>query len=155
VKTLTRQQVESRKEKAARFVYDVLDDPERAAEIEDESLEDYAERRKIQIAGNPRGGSMARIRIFNPRTVSNPRERVKQANSQAGRSELLARIRELQEENDDLQDTLDKVADLASAPEDGHEEEPDDLMDKLNDILDTVAPDEKENAGEKDDSGEE
>ena len=29
---------------------DVLDDPERAEEIEDESLEDYAARRKIEIS---------------------------------------------------------------------------------------------------------
>ena len=47
MKPLTREQIEARKEKAARFVRDVLDDPERAAEIEDESVDDYAERRKF------------------------------------------------------------------------------------------------------------
>ena len=45
MKTLTRKQLESRKAKAVRFTRDVLGDPERAAEIEDESLESYAERR--------------------------------------------------------------------------------------------------------------
>jgi len=49
VKQLTREQVEARKEKAVRFVRDVLDDPDRAHEIEDEDVEDYAERRKFQI----------------------------------------------------------------------------------------------------------
>ena len=133
---------------------DVLDDPERANEIADEPLEDYAERRKIQIVGNPRGGSMA-IRVFNPRRVSNPRQQMKQANPQAGRSELLARIRELQQENDQLQDTLDKVADVAAAPEDGREESHDELVDKLNDIIDAVAPSEEADQGDGEESEEE
>ncbi len=152
MKTLTREQVESRKEKAVRFVENVLGDPERADEIAEESLEDYAERRKIQIAENPRGGRMARVHLINPRRVSNPRRQMKQENPQAGRSELLARIRELQEENDQLQDTLDKVADLAAAPEDGREEEHDELVDKLNNIIDTVAPPEEEDQSDEDDN---
>ena len=159
MKTLTRKQLESRKEKAERFVRDVLGDPERADEIVDESLESYAEGRKIQIAENPRGGSMPKIRVFNPHRVSNSNRQMKQLNSQTGRSEFLARIRELQQENDRLQNTLDKVADLAAAPEDDREESPDELVDKLNDIIDTVAPPEKEdqaeNHGEEGDSGEE
>jgi hypothetical protein len=53
MKQLTRDQVESRKEKAVRFVRDVVGDPGRAEEIEDESLEDYAERRKFVIT-NPK-----------------------------------------------------------------------------------------------------
>jgi len=47
-------QVKSRKEKAVRFVRDVLGDSDRADEIESESVVDYAARRKIAI--NPRGG---------------------------------------------------------------------------------------------------
>lgn len=50
---LTREQLRSRKDKAVRFVEDVKGDPERAAEIEAESLEDYAERRKIELL-NPK-----------------------------------------------------------------------------------------------------
>lgn len=65
-KTLTREQLERRKEKAERFVRDVLGDSERADEIADESLEDYADRRKIQLADNPRGGHMT-VRASNPR----------------------------------------------------------------------------------------
>ena len=53
-KALTRDQVEARKEKAVRFTRDVLDDPDRADEIEDESLEDYAARRKIKIINSRR-----------------------------------------------------------------------------------------------------
>jgi len=45
-KVLTREQLGSRKEKAVRFTRDVLGDPEPAEEVADESLEDYAARRK-------------------------------------------------------------------------------------------------------------
>jgi hypothetical protein len=148
VKTLTREQVEGRKEKAVRFVRDVLGDSDRADEIADENLEDYANRRNIQILANPHGGSMARVRLINPPHVSNTQRRTMQANPQSGRAELLARIRELQEENDQLQDKLDKVADLAAAPEDGRDEEPDELVDALNDIIDVVAPSEDEDEGD-------
>jgi hypothetical protein len=41
---VTREKVQAKKDKAVRFVRDVLDDPDRAEEIEDESLEDYAGR---------------------------------------------------------------------------------------------------------------
>ena len=44
MKTLTRDQLETRKEKAARFVETALGDPSRADEIADESLDSYAER---------------------------------------------------------------------------------------------------------------
>lgn len=100
-KSLTREQLQGRKDKAVRFVEDVLGDPERAAEIEDESLEDYAERRKIQIVDNPRiGACMA------PST----------------KEELKERIRELEEENDELQDALDEIADIVAPPEEEEEE---------------------------------
>ena len=158
-KALTRDQLQSRKEKAVRFVFNVLNDSERAEEIEDESLEDYATRRKIEIVGNPSGGKMSRIKAFNPRPMLNPQRQVKEKNPQAGRSELLARIRELQQENDQLQDTLDKVADLAAAPEDERDEDQDELVDKLNDIIDTVSALDEGDHGkhdtEEDDAGEE
>lgn len=61
MKTLTRKQLESRKSKAVRFTRDVLDDPERAAEIEDEPLEDYAARRHFKI-GNREGAKPMALR---------------------------------------------------------------------------------------------
>jgi hypothetical protein len=54
MKTLTREPLESRKAQSVRFTRDVLDDPDRAEKIEGEWLEDYAERRHIQIP-NPKG----------------------------------------------------------------------------------------------------
>jgi hypothetical protein len=101
MKTLTRKQLQSRKAQAVRFARDVLGDDERAAEIEDESLEDYAERRHIKLS-NPKG--------VQPMAVPTRRE-------------LNDRIRELEEENETLQDRLNEIAGLAS---DEEEEEDDD-----------------------------
>jgi acyl carrier protein phosphodiesterase len=98
---LTRDQVESRKEKAVRFVRDVLDDPDRADEIESEPLEDYAERRRIQI--------------LNPR--------VNMARRTPTKEELQDRIRDLEEENETLQDQLDSVADIVAPVEEDEDEE--------------------------------
>jgi len=99
MKALTRGQLASRKEKAVRFVRDVLGDADRADEIEDESLEDYAERRKMKIVGNPRRGT-----------------------TMPTKEELMQRIKELEEENDELQDQLDQVADIVAPPEDEDED---------------------------------
>ena len=49
---LTRGQVANRKAKAVRFLKDVLGDPDRATEVEAESVEDYAARRRFVLA-NP------------------------------------------------------------------------------------------------------
>jgi hypothetical protein len=99
-KALSREQIEGRKAKAVRFVRDVLGDPGRAEEIEDESLEDYAARRGMMILDNPKGVC-----------------------SMPTKQELLEQIRELEEENEDLQARLDDILDIV-APE-GEEEEED------------------------------
>ncbi len=137
LEALSREQLQARKEKAVRFVRDVKGDPERAAEIEDESLEDYAARRKIEIL-NPHGGTMSRVRVANPGAAADMPSRL----------ELTRRIRELEDENDELQDRLDQVADLAEAPEDDEGETADGLKDTLNEILDVAAPGEIEDKGE-------
>lgn len=102
MKILNRKQLENRKEKAVQFVRDVLGDPERADEIDDESLESYAERRKIKMVSNPHGGHMAT------------------------KEELNERIQELEQENDALQDQLDNIADIAAPIEDEEDSERDD-----------------------------
>jgi hypothetical protein len=103
MKYLTRDQLQSRKEQAVRFVRDVLGDPDRADEIADESLEDYAQRRKIQIT-NPskrRNAIMATTK---------------------SKADLQAEIADLKEENEELQDQLDTIADIV-APADEDEDE--------------------------------
>ena len=90
MKTLTRKQLEARKAQAVRFVRDVLDDDDKADDIEDESLEDYAEHRHIKIA--------------NPKGVTHM--------AAPTRQQLLDRIEELETENENLQSRLDEIADI-------------------------------------------
>ena len=107
MKALTREQVQSRKDKAVRFVRDVLADPDRADEIEDESLEDYAERRKFTIT-NPSRQRSTRTYMADTRT-------------KAG---LEQEIADLEQENQDLQDQLDTIADIV-APSDEDDDDDD------------------------------
>jgi hypothetical protein len=109
VKSLTREQLQSRKDKAVRFVRDVLDDPERASEIEDEDLEDYADRRHIELI--------------------NPRRTKSMANGGNGRTkqDLMDEIADLQAENQDLQDQLDAIVDIVSPEEEDEEDDDDDM----------------------------
>ena len=105
MKALTREQVERRKEKAVRFTRDVMQDPDRADEIASESLEDYAERKKIAL--------------------TNPRRKKKMARPTKTREELQDEIDDLKAENQGLQDQLDSIADIV-APTDEDEDEDDD-----------------------------
>lgn len=109
MKQLTRDQIQARKEQAARFTETVLGDPDRAQEIRDESLEDYAQRRRFEIA-NPRTrrGTMAR------KTIQDYRDEVEELKDQVG---------ELAEENESLQDQLDAVAEIVAPAEDEDEDE--------------------------------
>jgi hypothetical protein len=102
-------QLESRKEKAVRFTRDVLRDPDRGEEIADESLEDYGQRRKIQIT-NP----SKRKKAIMPTTKS--------------KAELEAENVDLRDENQELQDQLDAVADIVApdGDDDGQNGDPDD-----------------------------
>lgn len=105
MKALTREQLESRKAKAVRFLRDVKEDDDRADEIEDESVEDYAAGRRIQLL-NPKGG-----RVMATRTAT--------------REELKERVAELEAENESLQDQLDAIADIVVPAEEEEGEEQD------------------------------
>jgi uncharacterized protein YceH (UPF0502 family) len=99
----TREQVAGRKEKAERFIRNVLGDEERADEISDEDLDDYAARRHFEI-----------INPANRRTAEMP-----------SKKELEDRIAELEEENADLNDRLASIGDLVGTDEDDEEEDDD------------------------------
>ena len=110
MKSMTRDQLQNRKERAVRFARDVREDDDLADQIENESLEDYAEHRHIRIA-NP----------------TLPDRVLRQKNKRRGnrmpvptRRELQERIEELEGENEDLQSRLDEIADLV-APEEEEE----------------------------------
>jgi hypothetical protein len=106
---LTRDQLQARKDKAVRFTRDVLGDSDRAEEIEEESLESYAERRRIQII-NPkrRHAIMARGKT---------------------KADLEQEMAELREQNQELQDQLAAVADIV-APDDDETDDEDELEDE-------------------------
>ena len=53
-KQLIYDQVAERKRKAEEFLRDVKDNPERAHEVSDESVEHYADRRHFDIIDNPK-----------------------------------------------------------------------------------------------------
>lgn len=99
MKSLTADQVQSRQDRAVRFVEDVLGDPDKAAEIEDEDLEDYAARRKISIANSGRRSTEKNLANANGRS----------------KEDLLNEIADLEAENQDLRDRLDAIGDLAAA----------------------------------------
>jgi hypothetical protein len=85
----------SRKAQAVRFTRDVLGDGDGAKEIEDESLEDYVQRKAIRLT-NPKGvGKMAA----------------------PTRRELLERIDQLEEKNETLQSQIDEIGDIIAPPE--------------------------------------
>ena len=101
VKQLTYDQVAGRKDKAARFVRNVLGDSDRADEIEDEDVDDYAERRKIEVLENPQRKAMTN-------------------------KELQERVRELEEENQDLNERLDEIGDLVGSDDSDDDADSDD-----------------------------
>jgi hypothetical protein len=106
MKQMTREQLEARKSKAIRFARDVREDNELADEIENESLEEYAEHRGIKVL-NPKGAR-------------------KMAQATPTRRELLDQIEELQDQNDALQGKLDAIGDVLAEEEEGEENGDDD-----------------------------
>jgi hypothetical protein len=107
VKPLTRTQLQGRKAKAVRFTRDVLGDPDPADEIEAESLEDYAERRKVTLI-NP----SHRRKLIMPSTTKT-------------KADLEAEISDLQDENQELQNQLDVIADIVAPADDDEDEDED------------------------------
>jgi hypothetical protein len=99
-KELTREQAEAAKEKAARFVEDVLEDDEHADEIRSEGLDEWAARKRVTIVSNPRRNL----------TMATPRQ-------------LKERIEELEAENEELQERLDSISDIVSGEEEEEEDE--------------------------------
>jgi hypothetical protein len=118
-KIITRQQAQSRKDAAVRFAENVLDDPDKADDIASEDLDDWVERKRITLVDNP-GRKWS----------------LEMANSNWSKDELLDRIDELEGENSDLQDQLDAISDIISAPPDDDTDDDDDGDDSVNNVAD-------------------
>jgi hypothetical protein len=110
VKQLTRKHAQARKDAAVRFVDYALGDPDWADEIADEDLEDWAARKKIQLINSTRRNVMPGGNGGNGRT----------------KQDLLDEIGDLQQENQDLQDQLNAIADIVGPPEQEDGEDDDD-----------------------------
>jgi hypothetical protein len=110
-KILTRAQAQSRKDAAVRFAENVLEDSDKADDIESESLDDWVARKRITLIDNPAKRSL------------------KMANGNADprtKAELLDEIDQLREENADLGDALAAIADIVAPPDTGDDEGDDD-----------------------------
>ena len=104
LKVMTSGRAEIAKERAARFVRDVLGDEERAAAIEEESLQGWAERRNIRVE-NPFPGK--RKGRFKPMPT---------------KSELERRVEELEEELSVYEEREDQLLDVLGVNSEDDEE---------------------------------
>jgi hypothetical protein len=109
-KILTREQTQTSKDRAARFVLNVLQDADGAQAIEDESLDDWAARKKITLT-NPRPIPQRNCPLIHEGKENN------MANKKPTMAELLEENESLKQENDDLSDQLDAVADIVAGDE--------------------------------------
>lgn len=138
-KTLSRDQVEKRRAKAVRFLRDVADDPELADEIEDLSVDEYADRKGFELTENP-----SRKRRDNMKK-EDLQEAVKNGVTEAlkGAKDLLRRTNpngqqqaspsSAPDPQSDRKKILGRVDDAAAALADGDEDE---ALDILNGVLD-------------------
>ena len=106
-KIFTREQAQARKDAAVRFAENVLDDPDKADDIESEDLDAWVERKKITL-------------------VENLGRRANRMANGPSKQDLQDQIDELTQENQDLQDQLDAIADIVAPP---HEDDDDDDQD--------------------------
>jgi hypothetical protein len=97
-KRLTADQVQAKKDRAVQFLRDVVGDDDKADEFEDMDLNEYAERKRVQIVNK---GERSR-------KMANGNGRTKQ--------DLLDEIDELQQENEALQEQLNAISDIVRLP---------------------------------------
>ena len=106
-KALTYEQVAERKRRAEEFLRTVKEDDERADEVADKPVEDYAERRHFEIIDN------------------SPRRRNQKMADNRTRQDLLDQIGDLQDENDSLQSQLDAISDILDVDDDDGDDDND------------------------------
>jgi len=115
-KPWTKRQATARKEQAERFVRDVLEDDDRADEIGDMTVEEYAAERGKELAPNParRKPMKRKSSPGQQQPRENPVEKALETTTKLAQeqSELYLRVRELEKENESLQDKLDEIADI-------------------------------------------
>jgi len=96
--------------KAVRFLRDI-GDPDRAAEFDAMSPEEYAEHKRVEIK--------------NPFSIGTRKHLRRIQMARPNYAELKERIAELEEENQALNDKLDSIADIVAEDDDEDEDEDD------------------------------
>lgn len=138
-KPWTQRQAAARKDQAERFVRDVLEDDDRADEIADLSVEEYAAERGEELAPNPTRRRKTMKRKTSPeqqQSRDNPVAKALETTTRMAeeQGDLYKRIRELETENESLQDKLDEIADIVECDDSDCSAE-----DHLEDIAEIVA----------------
>lgn len=105
----TEDQVQTAKERAVRFVRDVLGDEDRAEEIADESLDEYAERKGLEIIENPHRHHPRKDHTLSYQNMS--------------KADLIQRLEEVEGELEEATDRLNSIAEIVSDEEDDEDEE--------------------------------
>jgi hypothetical protein len=96
-----------RRNTRAQFLRDVVGDDDGAEDFDDISVEDYAQKKNIQLVN---AGESSLMASGNGRT----------------KDELLDEVDELTQENQDFEDQLDAIADIVSLPADEDDDDGDD-----------------------------
>jgi hypothetical protein len=102
VKQYTADQVQAKKDKAVQFLRDVVGNDDKANEFDDMDVDEYAQRKDIQIV-NPRRNRRMANGTWDPRTKQ-----------------------ELLDEIDDLQSQIDAINDIVNPPDDEDDDDGDD-----------------------------
>ncbi len=136
VKTKTRRQVETAKMRAENFVRNVQGDDERAAEIADETVEEYADRKGIEMVENP-----------NRRRITMPKNRPAVRLLEAEIEKKDAYIEELEGKLASVKETLFDAVEIV--------QDDDEVEDETAEQSDEEENDEKESGDESDDEEEE
>lgn len=93
-------QIEAMRQKAIRFLRDVVQDEEKAQEFEGLSTREYAERKGVQVAENP---------SCQTKTIERTYRQMAKRRAEPTRAELEDRVAELEEQVEDLEGELEEV----------------------------------------------
>ncbi|HXX99406.1 MAG TPA: hypothetical protein VEI54_00705 [Candidatus Limnocylindrales bacterium] len=154
-KTWTYEQAESRRDKAERFTRDVLDDPDRADEIADMTPQEYAEERGVELVEKQQGENMYRKNASRKTagkapTVDarvNPLAVATQALSE--QNKLQARVRELEDENRDLNAHFDEILAIVDDESSFHDYSKEARFDDISDTFPEEDEEDEEDDGEE------
>lgn len=110
-KVMTRQQAETSQSRGFRFVRDVLEDDDKADELEDESLDDWAARKGVEIVENP----------------NNRKLKTKEKYKMPTKQQLEDRIAELESEVDEYAEREEQILGALGVELDEDSEDSEDL----------------------------